>query len=467
MDNQLVKKGLFALMLATIVMATSCHSNNNNQITILSVTDIHFSPFHDSLTVKQLIQAPYVQWDTVFSQIEDNKIAVYDEETTPGLLELLLESMGKQKEKISAVIFTGDILAHDFNDLFYQYSGDTLEKAKNNFIDKTMGYVSLKLRQTFPSAPIYFSLGNNDSYEGDYKIVDEGIFLQNTTNLFYKNFIDPEADTINDKGGEDGFYTTYPAHGYYNQKFPVIKNCRIIGLNTIFFSVKYSEASPGKEELDWLEQQLLASEQAGEKVWVLLHIPPGINVYSSQEKSTQQTTRVLLFWQQPYNQRYLELVQRYHKTIVTSFAGHTHMDDFRLIYDQDTLNKVPLGFIHISPSVSPVFGNNPSFQIIEVNKNTGSITETTTYYADIKEDRLDFIKEYEYTSTYHVTPGLNGLDSIYQILPRSQEMLDNYIGFYPVSSPEAAITSSWKWYWCGIGNLTSDGYIKAYTQLEN
>ena len=57
-----------------------------------------------------------MQWDTVFFQIKENKTAVYDEETTPGLLELLLESMGKQKEKISAVIFTGDILAHDFNE---------------------------------------------------------------------------------------------------------------------------------------------------------------------------------------------------------------------------------------------------------------------------------------------------------------------------------------------------------------
>jgi sphingomyelin phosphodiesterase acid-like 3 len=466
MNNRILKKSLFALILVTIVMAVSCR-DNNNLTTILSVTDIHFSPFHDSSTVKQLIQTSYTQWDTVFSQIEDKKIAVYNEETTPELFELLLKSMGKQKERISAVVFTGDILAHNFNELFYEYSGNTQEKAKNDFIYKTMGYVSFKLRQTFPDAPIYFSLGNNDSYEGDYKVVDDGIFLQNTTNLFYKNFIDPDADTINEKEREGGFYTTYSAHGYYNQKFPLINNGRIIGLNTIFFSVKYSDTSPGQEELDWLEEQLLASEKAGEKVWLLLHIPPGINVYSSQEKSTQQTIRGLLFWRQPYNERYLELVQRYHEIIVTSFAGHTHMDDFRLIYNQDTINQVPLGFIHISPSVSPVFGNNPSFQIIEVNKNTGTITETTTYYADINEEQPDFRKEYEYTSTYHVTPGLNGLDSLYQMFPNNQEMLDNYIGFYPVSSTEAAITSSWQWYWCGIGNLTSDHFIKAYARLEN
>lgn len=44
-------------------------------------------------------------------------------------------------------------------------------------------------------------------------------------------------------------------------------------------------------------------------------------------------------------------------TILGSFAGHTHQDEFRLAVRD---------FIHITPSVSRVFGNNPAFEIVDV-----------------------------------------------------------------------------------------------------
>lgn len=453
-------------MLVFCFVLTSCE--NKKQV-VLSLTDIHFNPFQDTVVVKQLIQAPPTEWDDIFKQIEADKIAIYDEETTPQLLSLLLKSMKTKEEGITAILFTGDILAHEFNDLYYSYAVDSNEKAKNEFIYKTVSYVSMKLRNTFPDTPIYFSLGNNDSYNGDYQIADNGAFLSNTSNLFYKNFIDPMADTLSPEDGIDTFQETYSKHGYYKLEEPIFNNCRIIGLNTIFFSPKYPEdknvPSPGEQEIQWLDKELAASERAGEKVWLLFHIPPGVNVYSTEHNSSDTSLNISLQWKQSYNDRYLELAQRYHKTITASFAGHTHMDDFRLIYNQDSVNNQALGFIHISPSISPVFGNNPAYQLLEVDAETSTLLESTNYYINLSEENPEFEFEYAYTSTYNVRPNMQGLDSLYRAMPIDEKELNEYIKLYPSLSKATGIKTSWQWYWSGIGNITAEDYSKAYKSL--
>jgi hypothetical protein len=52
-----------------------------------------------------------------------------------------------------------------------------------------------------------------------------------------------------------------------------------------------------------------------------------------------------------------EVAEGYSNTIVASFAGHTHMDDFRLIGGREGR----YAFALITPAVSPIFGQNPGF----------------------------------------------------------------------------------------------------------
>lgn len=465
-ESFLSLKCFFTLLFCSMFLLTAC----NDKKSILLVTDIHFNPFADTLIVDQLVQASSAEWDSVFSQNKDKKITGYHEETSPELFELLLKSMEKQKPGVSAVLFTGDVLCHNFNELCYKYIRNVKEEGKNEFIYKTMEYVSMKMRENFPSVSIYFSLGNNDSFKGDYAIVNDGDFLHKTTSLFYDNLINPATQTANNSKAKKDFYDTYSAHGYYVQDFPLVSNGRLIGLNTIFFSNNFPDSlysiKPGKEELIWLEKQLTESEKAGEKVFLLLHIPPGINVYTSQHKSNGSDMNVSLFWQEEYNDRYLELMQRYHKTIAASFAGHTHMDDFRLIYNQETNDKKPLDYVHITPSVSPVFGNNPAFQIIDLNVNTGELTETNTYYLNISKPFKDFEFEYEYRNVYDENPDAEGLNIVYRSMIKNEKKRDTYTKYYNGQSPKSKINFEWKWYWSGIGNLTKNDFTKAYNKLQ-
>ena len=191
----------------------------------------------------------------------------------------------------------------------------------------------------------------------------------------------------------------------------------------------------------------------------MLHIPAGVNVYSTKENSTGQSTNVSLFWQTGYNQRYLKLVRQYSDVIVSAFAGHTHMDDFRLIYNADPPSKrQAVDYIHISASVSPVFGNNPAFQIISFNPQSGELTEAVTWYMNLADTVPAFTQEYVYSTTYGNPPGLLGLESLYPTLVSDSAKRDSYIDYYPVCSEDSAISDVWQWYWCGIGNLTSTDY---------
>lgn len=429
---------------------------------ILTVTDIHFSPFYDHNLVAQLVKTPYGQWDGVFSKSSNVQLPKYDEATNPVLYNRLLGAMKKQGRSISAILFTGDILAHNFNDMIAKYAGTTSQYERNQFVYKTMGYVMLKIKQAFPRVPVYFSLGNNDSYSGDYALVDDGEFLHSTADLFFKHFIKKKKSNAD-------FYKTFPVHGYYSLPFPVVNKGRIIGLNTIFFSTNYVATKlihPGDIELSWLKRQLAAARVAGEKVWLLLHIPPGVNVYSTQRGSTPQTTNVTLQWKTRYNTRYLKLVRQYHDEIVASFAGHTHMDDFRLIYNSDEAAPKAVNFIHISASVTPVFGNNPAFQIIKIDSQSGTLKDAITHFIDLTEATPTFKQEYVYTSAYSTTPDLPGLELLYPAMTKDSSKLKKYTQFYSVSSTASTISNIWQWYWCGIGNLSQASYIKACQQLQ-
>lgn len=57
---------------------------------------------------------------------------------------------------------------------------------------------------------------------------------------------------------------------------------------------------------------------------------------------------------------------RYESTITGQFFGHTHLDEFQMFYDEETMTH-PLGVVFIAPSVTTFVGLNPGELIIELN----------------------------------------------------------------------------------------------------
>ena len=89
-------------------------------------------------------------------------------------------------------------------------------------------------------------------------------------------------------------------------------------------------AAPGAAGLAWLEQALARASRENKSVWLLMHVPPGIDSYMEDKADGKSLAASL--WEPRFLERYLELIHEYRSILKISFAGHTHMDDFRIAH---------------------------------------------------------------------------------------------------------------------------------------
>ena len=186
-----------------------------------------------------------------------------------------------------------------------------------------------------------------------------------------------------------GSYTLNPRH---------IKGLRIVSVNSVFFSNKYQSVSfpdgckaarsdgPART-FSWLESTLSRAAQNHEKVWIMMHIPPGIDGYSTmvRYRSLSQAASspppdlcsqaIVPMWKPFWTDLFDRLVAQYPTTITAIFAGHNHTDDFRVI---DT-GQAGRQFVLIDPPISPIYGQNPAFRIVTFAAG-GGLTDQTTWY---------------------------------------------------------------------------------------
>ncbi|MEN8905975.1 MAG: metallophosphoesterase, partial [Clostridiales bacterium] len=407
----------------------------------------------------ELIENQYNEWDKIFNKSKDNSLPNYKNDTNYKLLNIVIDSIEKIKSEVKYIIFLGDFLTHDFNNKFLK-AIEGLNIDKNNdllrsFIKKTIGFISLKLSSILKDIPIYFSLGNTDSFSGDYMLEDNGIFLSSTADLLFKNF-------IKNKDNKSSFYNTYPKHGYYSMMVDGLENLKVISLCSVFFSEKYKSLKNvnkknaiENEQLDWLESEFENAIINKQKLCIIGHIPPGVDVRDTIIKSEKENLKVVTEWKSNYNDRYLELLNRYSDNIMFYFAGHVHMDDYRIINKNDSNRS---NFIKIVPSISPVFENNPAYQLISIDEENYSILDIETYYINFAESEPKIKKEYSFKNKYNQTPTIVGLESILNNIKDDGFARQLYEKFYSVESKEYIITSHWKWYYCGIKSLHKSSY---------
>ncbi|MCP4755402.1 MAG: hypothetical protein GY866_31445, partial [Proteobacteria bacterium] len=321
----------------------------------MQISDIHFNPLYDETIFKKLQAAEPEAWEDIFAISSKKGVGAYHnfpEETYYPLLLSAFKNMAAVSKKPDFILFTGDFLAHTFPKRYKTANGGS--QGFHSFVDKTLAFCAFMFNKYMPGVPVYFTLGNNDTYSGDYRIVPEGEFLKKTAQIFSQSLFRNPAN-------RELFSKTFPIGGYYSIVPPTGAGTRIISLNSNFFSTHYETSftryNPGDRELDWLEAQLKSARENKEKVWILQHIPNGPSIYSYVTKKTYDPQ-----WSAKYNSRYIELLTAYSDIVNAGFAGHTHMDSYRLLMGGQP--ALPLAFINISPAVSALFGNNPGFKRI-------------------------------------------------------------------------------------------------------
>ena len=93
-------------------------------------------------------------------------------------------------------------------------------------------------------------------------------------------------------------------------------------------------------------------------------------------------------WHEAYHERFLALVDEYRDNLSIIYAGHTHMDEYRLTGSED--GDFPGVAVLVNPSVSPLFGNNPGYRIAQAQGNGPDIYDYQAHTMFLSADTPAF-----------------------------------------------------------------------------
>lgn len=128
--------------------------------------------------------------------------------------------------------------------------------------------------------------------------------------------------------------------------------------------------------LRWVTDELQAAEDSHERAWIVAHVLPGWDGYSSMDRPTN------LFY---------HIVSRYADTIAAMFFGHSHEDEFSVYFHNTNGNSSSasrrtedaVAFALISPSITPLTNMNPGIRVLEVDPETYDIRNFDQYYTQL------------------------------------------------------------------------------------
>jgi sphingomyelin phosphodiesterase acid-like 3 len=448
----------------------------------LVVSDIHFNPMADPALVAKLEALEPAQWQAVLNSSKLTSFSQYGQDTNWWLLRSSLDEMQNRLPHPAVVLFTGDSLAHQFPHLFQSVTKDSDRERYRKFVRETMQFLALQLRNRFPTSRILITPGNDDDDCGNYSVEADGAFLHDT------------AEIARDLAkGNDAVRASWEHLGSFDVPHPTLHAVRIISLNTIFFSGKYQSqkfsagcavvpSDAPNEVFSWLESRLKQAHNAHEKVWLMFHIPPGIDPFTSlqtyrmlkknnpsQAESPQLcTSAVVPLWVPARTAQFDELLKEYRGTIVAVFAGHTHDDDFRLP------NPASAGSpsILINPPISPVYNQNPAFKTLTFG-NDGSLLDSAVYYLSnltlaSKTTAGEWQLEYQFSKEWKLAGiSTSTLTTLNEKIRNDDTVRDEWLKLYNVSSPAARILpGTAPGLYCAINELSPPDYSQCYCPVQ-
>jgi sphingomyelin phosphodiesterase acid-like 3 len=371
-------------------------------VKVLMISDIHFDPFCDSAkVVEELSKHDYQEWqgilDHAVSKVKASCI-VGRLDTSYALLKSSFDYIRSQSNGVAFVTVSGDLLAHDFRrkygTIFPDDHSPASDKLYAAFAEKAANFVIMRLNKLVPGVPVYVALGNNDSACDDYAMHFKDDFLKETVKLVTDPIPSSERDKAIDAYTEGGFYSvSLPAP---------IQNARLLVLEDVYWAGNYESCrgtSDAVEELKWLNQQLADARTNKEALWVMGHIPTGIDPYGTLHGTggNCQAIRPSPFLT---SDDLFDKIAGGGDVIRLALFAHTHMDEIKLLEPAaGGAAKEPVP-VKVLPSISPYNGNNPTFTIAEIDAATATLSNYQVYAANGNTPSATWGMEYDYAKSY-------------------------------------------------------------------
>ena len=351
------KKGL-AVLFVVVVSAVACVLSVRADADVKSLTPpkniLLISDFHlnsDSTNTMQL---------------SPSAVSLVNDLDKTNLVQLLNGIQGGitngQIATPDCIIFLGDAVRH------LRLTSEMVIADENN--------IFTKLLETFPRIPIFYVCGNLDPLKSN-----NGPFYDPTQSPSNRS---PYTIAMNN-GWSNGFLSTgnqyvsganniFPClitedtqNGYYAAYLG--ENLRLITLNTVMFMSQRVDIaeSDAQNELTWFSNQLAIAAATNESVLIATHVPFGMPLTTNTEN-----------WVSTDEEVFLRIFKQFKGTIIGVLAGHTHMEEMRIIQDGSS----DVGVLVFAAGMCTFSGNSPAFKTIyygETASNKWALTDYETF----------------------------------------------------------------------------------------
>ncbi|KAI5953592.1 hypothetical protein KGF54_002964 [Candida jiufengensis] len=286
-----------------------------------------------------------------------------------------------QQKQFEFVVFTGDLVDHNLLTC-------TAERTKH---DEIRSFQLMK--HYLNNIPVLPSLGSIFPYAQL-----PPLHLGNESMDQFQYNIDEMADLwINNEWFEEKDRNDLKRH-YSGFSYVTNRGLKLIGLNSNSYYQKnlysYVNLAANPDSFGtwkFLIDELVESEKKGQRVWIQAHIP------------------VSDFDTLPLQSRIFgKIVERFSPyTIANIFYGHTHLDQFRVLYSSNAtaataVEKDIVNLAWVAQSVTPIGSFNPAFKYYEVENESFNIMNAYNYFTFLNETFVNGGKEpvwnYEYSA---------------------------------------------------------------------
>ena len=419
---------LFAMFVLLLLPSRAAGAQTPVRAVLLS--DTHFDPFHEPGKLTQLRAAPIDRWPAILNaapaltqeadlaalQLQCHALAL---DTAWPLLTTALIAAKEAEPHPAFVTLSGDLLAHEFPCRFRKLAPTATPEEYAAFAAKTVAFVIAQLRLSFPQVPIYVALGNNDSGCADYHETPGSVFIQSTSEAVMAAARIP----LNAKNAARTQEDVSPEGDYSVRLQAPLRHGRLLVLQDIFDARQYNncadaaDRAPERSQLTWLRAQLAQARAHGEQVWVMGHIPPGIDAYASFHRYVLRPSELCTAQPQPFlaDTAIADTLLDYADVVRLGLFGHTHMDEVRLLHrpfasTRPGNNGPPRASVEetavsvkLVPSITPFFGNHPAFLIAAINPQTLALQDWQTFVSPAAGgSAAPWTEAYRFSTAYHL-----------------------------------------------------------------
>lgn len=318
----------------------------------------------------------YRGWN--FAQTPASSFGNYQCDPPELLLNNSLANIGRAsvENNFEFSLFTGDIVDHDV----LHCTANVTKYAEV----RTFGIMKHYLK----GLPVFPTLGNHDTFPYG-QLAPEKVGNVTFNNSIYHWNDELMADLWTSNGWINNTDKSAISKHYSAFSVTTKRGLKVISLNSNCYYQKNLYAYIDMEnqpdifgQWDFLIKELVESESKGQRVWILAHIPAG----------DYDTLPI-------QSNIFAKIVERFSPyTIANIFYGHTHKDQFKVLFNEKL--KEPVNMAWISQAITPLGPANPSWRYYQVEDQSFNIINAYNYYTPLNETWVNGGKEPKWSFEY-------------------------------------------------------------------